>query len=308
MIRYPAPVVTTRSILVAVDFSPPSEVAARQALAIARRAGGRLVLAHAAAIPDEPEGLPPSMASTAQAYLDVLRARAADDRAQLGELADRLGGAGVEVSHVLVDGFADDAIVTAAADLGAELLVVGSHGRRGLGRVILGSIAERIVRNAAVPTLVARGAADAADGGFDRVLVATDFSEPADRGLDLALELAAPGATVDVAHFWQAPVLSRAHAADEVDATIGEIRGGLEQHARERGADALAARDTTRATVRYTVREGDTRDGIVDLARIAGCDLVVVGSHGKRGLRRLFLGSVAEWVVRHAPCSVLVAR
>lgn len=296
------------TIVVGVDFSPSSEVACRQALGVARRAGARMVLAHAAALPEQPEGLPASMADTAQAYLGVLRGRIAEDQRALGELGDRLGGQGVEISHVLVDGFPDDALVTAARELGAELIVTGSHGRRGLGRILLGSVAERVVRGATLPVLVARGAAEAADGGFHRILVATDFSESAERGFDLALALAAEGAAIELVHFWQLPSLSRAHAPEEVDATLAEIRAGMEQHGAERGAEALATRDTTRAQVRYSLREGDARDGIIDLARITGCDLVVVGSHGRRGLRRLLLGSVAESTVRHAPCSVLVAR
>jgi nucleotide-binding universal stress UspA family protein len=297
-----------KTIVVGVDFSPASEIACRQALALARKLGARLVLAHAAAIPQEPEGIPASMSSTAQTYLAVLRERIAEDQQALGELGERLGGGGVEVSHVLADGFADDALVDAARELSADLLVTGSHGRRGLGRLLLGSTAERVVRAAHCPVLVGRGATDTADRGYHRIVVATDFSEAAERGLDLALEVAAADATVDLVHFWQMPSLSRTHAAGEVDATVGEIRSGMEEHGRSRGDRALAARDTTRATVRYSLREGDTRDGLVDLARAAAADLVVVGSHGRRGLRRLFLGSVAEWTVRHAPCSVLVAR
>jgi nucleotide-binding universal stress UspA family protein len=280
-----------KTVLAGTDFSPASEVAARQALGVARRAGARLVLAHAAALPDE-----------------RLPASVADDRAQLGEIGERLRGQGAEISHVLVDGFADDALATAAHDLGADLIVTGAHGRRGLGRLLLGSTAERIIRIATVPVLVARGAPDAADGGFHRIVVASDFSEAGERGFDTALELAAPGATVDLVHFWQMPSISRAHAGGEVDATLADIRADAEEHGKRKGAEALASRDTSRATVRFQLREGDTRDGLVDLAKVSGADLIVVGSHGRRGLRRFLLGSVAESTVRHAPCSVLVVR
>jgi nucleotide-binding universal stress UspA family protein len=297
-----------RTILVGVDFSPISDVAAGQALGIARMHGARLVLAHAAALPEEPEGLPASMRSTADAYLKILRARVTEDQRALAELGDRLSGRGAEISQVLVDGHPDDAIVTAGHDLGADLIAVGSHGHRGLGRLLLGSIAERIVRTAVSPVLVARGAGDAADGGFRRILVSTDFSEAADRGLDLALQIAADDAVVELVHFWSLPSLPRAHAADEVDATLEEIRTELQSAGQLRGADALARRDAHGATVRYQLREGDPRDGIVEHARASSADLVVVGSHGRRGLRRLLLGSVAEAVVREAPCSVLVTR
>jgi len=300
--------VPIRTILVGVDFSPAAEVAGRQAIGVARRTGARVVLAHAAAIPEEPEGLPSSMAKTAHAYLTILRNRVAEDRVQLEQLVARLGTHGVDLSSSLVDGFADEALVTAARDLSADLLVAGSHGHRGLGRALLGGVVEHVVRMASCPVLVTRGAAEAADDGYKRVLVATDFSDPAERGLDLALEMVAAGGSVELVHFWQMPVVPRTHARDEVDATLAEVRAGMEQHGRQRGADALAARDTSRVQVRYALREGDTRDGIVDLARIAASDLVVIGSHGRRGLRRFKLGSVAEYTVRHAPCSVLVAR
>jgi nucleotide-binding universal stress UspA family protein len=290
-----------RTILVGTDFSPASDVACLQALGVARRCGARMVIAHAAAIPDKPEGVPDSMRSTAEFYLGALRERLATDRDQLDDLGERLSGQGVEVSHVLVDGFADEGLPTAAHDLGADLIVTGAHGRRGLGRLLLGSTAERVVRVATVPVLVARGSADAATGGFHRIIVATDFSEAAERGLDLALEVAAPDATVELVHFWQIPSLSRAHATDEVDATIADIRADMEEHGNRRGAESLASRDTSRAKVHYQLREGDTRDGIVDLAKVSGADLVVIGGHGHRGLRRFLLGSVADSTVRHAP-------
>lgn len=260
-----------RTIVVGVDFSAPSELACRQAVAIARRAGARVVLAHAGAIPEEPEGVPASMRATAEAYLKILRDRVADDHAALTELAGRLSGAGVEISQVLVDGFPDDALLAAAQDLGAELIVTGSHGRRGLDRVLLGSVAERVVRGAEVPVLVARGDAAAADGGFRTIVVGTDFSDAADRGLDLAVELAAPGAQIELVHFWAVPTLSRAHAADEVEATVGEIRSGKAQLARDRGAEAVAAR--AHAPIRYHDVEGDERDGLLAWAAERGADL-----------------------------------
>jgi nucleotide-binding universal stress UspA family protein len=296
-----------RTIVVGVDFSPASEVACRQALGLARLRGARVVLAAVAAIPDPPEGLPASMRATADAYLAILRRRVTEEQSELVTLGERLSGQGAEISHVLVDGHPDEALVTAATDLGADLLVVGAHGRRGIGR-ILGSVAEKVVRTAGCPVLVARGAADAADGGYRRILAATDFSDAADRGLDLALELVAGDGTVELVHFWSLPPLSRAHASDAVAEVLDDLGRGLQAEARRRGTDAVAARDGSRGTVRYQLREGDPRDGILDLAVAAGADLVAVGSHGRRGLGRLLLGSVAQAIVRHAPCSVVVTR
>ncbi|MCB9565199.1 MAG: universal stress protein [Kofleriaceae bacterium] len=297
-----------RTIVVGVDFSSESELGCRQALAIARRSGARIVLVHAAAIPDPAVGLPDSMRGTADAYLHVLRDRVTADQHALAELNARFAGQGAEISQVVVDGFADDAIPAAARELGADLLVVGSRGRRGLSRLLLGSVAERIVRAAEVPVLIARGAADAADGGFRRILVATDFSPAGEPALDVAFDVAAEGATIDLVHWWQVPSLSRAHAAEEVDATVAEIRAGVIEHGRRRAEESIALRDDASVTIAWHLREGDPQDGIQDWATGHDNDLIVVGSHGRRGLRRLILGSTAEATVRHATCSVLVAR
>lgn len=281
-----------KTIVVGVDFSAQTEGACAQALAIARHAGARIVLAHATALPDAPEGLPPSMASTAEAYLRILRGRAAGAQRELADLGERLGGQGAEISQVLLDGHADDALVTASAELDADLIVVGSRRRRG--------VATRVVRAAGCPVLVARGV----PGGYRKVCIATDFSAAAARALELARVVAVPEAELHLIHFWSVPPIPRAHATGEVDATVAEVRDGLARHGAALGAEAAA----TDPRLRFHLREGDAADGIVTFAVESGCDLVVVGSHGRRGLRRLLLGSVAEATVRDAPCSVLVTR
>lgn len=296
------------TIVVGVDFSDEAALASRLALAVARRAGARLVLVHAAAMPDAAYGVPDSMVGTRDAYLAILRDRVADDQRALGELRERLDGQGAEVSHLVIDGFADDAIGHTAEELGADLVVVGSRGRRGLSRLLLGSVAERVVRTSPVPVLVARGERDAADGGFRRILVATDFSAAAERGLALAREVAAADATIDLVHWWTVPQLSRAHATDEVDATLAEIRAEVTTAGERRCRAAIADVPAGGPSVRWHVVEGDAQDGVLEWATREGSDLIVVGSHGRRGLRRLILGSTAEAIVRHAPCSVLVSH
>ncbi len=279
-----------QTIVVGVDLSTRSELACRHALLVARRTGAKIVLVHATALPDQPEGLPASMRDTADAYLAILRKRAAGADRELAELAARLSGQGAEISQVLVDGFADDGLLAAATEVHADLIVtVGPH-------------AERIVRVAHGPVLVARGEPTA----YTKICVATDFTEAAEHALDLALALAPDDAHIDVVHFWDAPALPRGHATDEVDATVDEIRAGMVLHGNERGAATIAARGDARLS--YQLREGDPTEGIAAYAAAQACDLVVVGGHGRRGLRRLLLGSVAEATVRHAPCSVLVAR
>src|SRR5262249_25411100 len=122
-----------------------------------------------------------------------------------------LSADGIDTDGVLRFGLPDEVIADVAADLGAELTVVGTHGRTGFKRFFLGSVAERLIKRTQATALVVRGAAPdttaaPADGGYRRVLVATDFSDAAFAALEAAIALAAPRTPIDVVHAWQYPV------------------------------------------------------------------------------------------------------
>ena len=294
------------TIAVGADLSPSSQLAVAQAMSLARHDGARIVLIHVGIVPDVPEGIPPSMRETAARYRGVLLERLGVERAALEDLRQRLLGQGVEVSHVVVDGFADTAVADAARQAGADLVAVGTHGRTGVSRLVLGSVAEKTVRLAESSVLVARGAPDAAEGGYKRILVGTDFSPLAERAVERAVAAAAAGATIEVVHAWHVPLDLSAEGA--VAPALAELRESLDADATRAGAELVAAWKARGVTVRYAPIEAPASDALTHRAETTGADLVVVGSHGRRGLRRFFLGSVAEATVRHAPCSVLVAR
>lgn len=295
-----------KHILVGVDFSPGSLAAAVRAAEVAAHHGARLTLVHAATVPERPE-VPESMQSTADAYLTVLERRLAADRDRLQALREELAASGAEVSQVLVDRFADDALVEAATELGADLLVTGSRDRTGLRRWLLGSVAESVVRTAPCSVLVARPGDP--DRGFQRIVVGTDFSEQAELALDRALDLAAPGASLDLAHCFR--LAFPTEAPDDLPA-IGPdpttLHAQLSADALERGKRLLEDHGRADVTTRFSLRDDTPRHALCDLAEERQADLIVIGSHGRRGLRRALLGSTAEAVVRHAPCSVLVVR
>jgi nucleotide-binding universal stress UspA family protein len=273
---------------------------------IARRDGREVLLVHAEAAPALPDGFLARDPDAADAYLRGMKAAIAANHRALGELRERWAKSGVEVSQLIVDGHPDQALPKIAVEVGADLIVVGTHGRTGLARLFLGSVAEMVARLADRSVVVARG--DAPEGGYHRVVIGTDFSPLADRALDQGLALAASGARVELIHCWQvtpwltSPELSGAmtdRIRSEMIAELNQSGEALLARVKERRADL---------DLRLELLERPAAHGLDRYAKDVDADLVVVGSHGRRGLRRFLLGSVAEITVRHAPCTVLVAR
>ena len=298
-----------KKIAVGIDFSPESTLAARQAVAIARHVGAEVALVHAQLVVELPHvGVEPE--AQVRAALDTYRALLAreleESRARLAELRRSLAGQGVEISQALVEGATDEAVCAAAHELAADLLVVGTHGRTGLRWFFLGSVAQRVVRHSAVDVLVARREGAGA-GGFRRAMVATDFSPASLRALDRALELVAPGGSIDLVHCL--PFRPVGLWSEGVVAWDLELEAALEQNLKAQGEALLAPRRRPHGpAVAFHLLREPPAPGIVHWLETRPCDLAVLGSHGRKGFRRAVLGSVAEAVVRRAPCSVLVAR
>lgn len=283
-------------ILVPYDDSDTARLACTAAMRLARKSGAKVRLVHHLDMLEFPD---------AHGYGEPLR-RSAEDaaRAMLAQAQADLKGQGdeVETELRLENGRRLGAsIADAAAQWACDLVVLGSHGRRGIARVLLGSGAEQIVRESPAPSLVVRGSA--VPDGFGRILVATDGSETSLRALVTALQLAREHeASVRLFH----SVGELGYVGMEAGATAW-----VEQWA-QAGAQVLAdaaqmARSAGVAT--QTVLATDFVGLGTAVAREATAwqaDLVAVGTHGRRGLERLVLGSGAEQVMRESPVSVLV--
>jgi nucleotide-binding universal stress UspA family protein len=299
-------------VLVGVDFSPEADLAARQAVEVARHIGGDVVLAHCGETVELPELGDKATAAgrmAFEAYRAELAAGLAARRSQLGVLREQLSGPGAIVSQTMCEGFPDSALCRAGDEFEADLMVVGTHGRTGLRWFLLGSIAEQVVRQSSIDVLVARREG-AGRGGFERILVATDFSSTAEHALDRALELAAKGAQVDVVHFFGLRLPSQfvSGVPMALPGPPDQLEVEIAAAARERGEELVAPRRGAAVTLSFHVAPGTPIPGIVHRIEGAPYDLAALGSHGRRGFRRFAFGSVAETVVHRAACSVLVAR
>lgn len=189
------------------------------------------------------------------------------------------------------------AILRYAADLPADLIVMGTHGRSGVARARLGSIAEAVVRHARCPVLTVRPDASGGASAFREILVALDTADPIPPEAAWAARLAR--AYHARLHLLSVVAPSLLHPqASEASRRAHLGLGRLEGQLGSEGVPAVVSR----------VREGDPAAVIAETAEEIGADLIVVGSHGREGVRRALLGSVSETVIRHAPCPVFVAR
>lgn len=293
------------AIVLATDFSPQAEAAFVRALALAKRRHMELVVASADTtaelIPATPEP-ELAVATWSQLRADV----EAEEERLLAELLARAAAAEVTAHSVRAVGDPVDITIAAAREHGAELIVVGSHGRTGIKRFLLGSVAERIVRNAPISVLVARG-----DGTvpFASVLVASDFGPLAATALAQAQRLSAATARVTVVHAWHYPSGGWSLAAlGERSHAIEALESALTDPPRSRGEALVKAEADAGRTVGFRLLHGQAAEVVTDLATAEHADLIAIGTHGRHGVRRILLGSVAAAVVRHAACSVLVAR
>jgi nucleotide-binding universal stress UspA family protein len=142
-----------------------------------------------------------------------------------------------------------------------------------------------------------------------RVMVPTDFSAPADLALDYARDLAKQfGARVDLVHVFDDPFVSGAFVGDGTVMIPVETREALENQAREELARRHAAHASALPGSSTALLVGPPAKRIVEHAKENGADLIVMGTHGRTGLGHLLLGSIAERVVRTAPCPVLTTR
>lgn len=292
----------TGRVLVAIDLSPTSALALREANRLAKATGKILGMIHV--VPDfiDPTTLGPNGYLGAMPAMADVAERAREKIHEWALQASQEPGVELFVDQ----GAAATRIVERAENWGAELIVLGSQGHSGLAGLVLGSVARRVVHHAHCPVLVCR-----ANDGDGPVLAATDLSDPS---------LPAIGRAVSEAR-WRQAALSVIHVVDASAAVYAASAGGLfgltvplpPVDLREEVVEALT-NTLSEAMARFgasgepIVVYAHPAEAIVRCARERQARLVVVGTHGRSGLARMALGSVADAVVHDAPCSVLVVR
>ncbi len=292
---------TLGKVLVATDLGAAADEAIRQGDRWARATDAELIVCHVTGddapfwslLPvREAEQRARSVASASRAEL-LLQKR-------VREVTDR-----DDVRVITRMGRPDSEICSLADTLAPDLLVVGSRDLRGIDRLVAGSVAERVVRHASCPVLVARPSPDSGC-----VLAATDFSDPAAPALASAAKIASLiGAPLTLMHALDMTASSIMSAAVPFGGTVLPLpladQGAVREAATSMLREQLVKHRTEGETL---VDDGPPATAIIEAATRLAPRLVVLGTRGRTGLSRLALGSVAERVLGEVRCSVLVVR
>lgn len=227
---------------------------------------------------------------------EVLEQRAQETAAQGGALAGD-----IEVRSHAVPGPAAAALVERSRE--ADLLVTGSHSKRGVAEILLGSTSAQVATHAACPTIVVRPKA----ATNQRVAVAIDGSPEGGRALDFAFDEASRrGWTLRVIHAWDVHVVG--FDVDDSTYPAGGILDEVKDAETRLSSEVLSGhRDRyPDVTIEVHVARGHADRVVLDAS--GDCDLLVVGSRGHGGFASLLLGSVSHRVLHHADCSVAVVH
>jgi nucleotide-binding universal stress UspA family protein len=299
-------------ILCPTDCSEASRPAMRRALSLARWFGARVTALHVTPV------LPPPPADMTWArYVsltaDDVQAARRDAARAFERFMEPYLALDSPVDVKTVAGSSDTPwreITEQAKALPADLIVMGTHGRTGLDHLLMGSVAEKVLRRAPCPVIVVGGpdGHDAASPLFRRIVCATDLTPGSTATVETALAMARENlARLVLLHVVEDVRSNRSldvyRPVPETAALRRRLADRAEAHLFELGVGSHSFADVT-----VRVEAGQAWEEVVRVAEEERADLIVVGAHAGGALGRLFLGSTAHKIVCHAPCPVLVAR
>jgi nucleotide-binding universal stress UspA family protein len=288
-----------------VDFSGHSRLALDYATALARWYEAEVIAMHAMSVAMVPATIG-TFPATPPADMPLTREEVIRD---LVRFVRPVEAADVRTRTIVVSGNPARCILEQAAQIPASLIVMGTHGASGFERLMLGSVAEKVLRKAQCPVLVVTKHADAPSGApivFKRILCAVDFSPCSRRAVSYALSLAEEaGGALTLLHVIEG-------FDDEPPATshfnVPEYRLHLERSSVERLSELVPPETRAWCNCRTIVRGGKAHREILQFAKTEGADLIVLGVRGRGAVDLALFGSTTNQVVRGADCPVLTVR
>jgi nucleotide-binding universal stress UspA family protein len=285
-----------QSIVVGYDESESSTAALKEASVRIKNHGGKLHLVHAVYFDKEEFTIMPSQLET----------RFAD-----GTKLCRVAKAGIQeefglngsVESLICEGEPPQVIVETADGSKADLIVLGTHGRRGLKRLLMGSVTSQVVLNAKCDVMIVKKACTKCSGSYHSILVPFDGSVSSEKALLKACSLAKiDGAEVTVLY-----VIPRYEEMMDFFKTDA-VKKSLFLEGEKIVAAAKKLASDAGANIKAIVQEGHSSDKVIEIANAMKHDLIVMGTHGWRGVNKALMGSTAERVIALASCPVLIAK
>lgn len=282
---------TPRKLLCATDLTPNSDRAVDRALQLAGHWKASLLILHV--VDDTGLQREDFAARTRQAEAELER-----------QIKSHPGAAGLQVDTTVTHGNPADRILSRCDRQFIDALVTGIGEHAEIGRRLLGSTVDHVLRHALQPVLCVR---NRAVGPYRSMAIATDFSSPSREALDCALALF-PEAKATVVHAYE-DTLHGLLASDQVTGPLAERhKREMQEHVEKSMQDFIATARAVRSDLATALEIGAPEAALKRYIERFGPDLVVAGTHGRTGLRRAVIGSVAERLIATLPCDVLAVR
>ena len=295
-----------QKILFPTDFSRCAEQALAHAVFLAEKYGAEIHVLHVVTLfNDQPSIISDEITET------EVTIRKLEDIAekQLNKVVDAKGSDDMKIiTATKREVSAAPAILEYTSDYNIDLIVMGTHGRRGLGHLLLGSAAEEVVRLAPCPVFTIRELKEPKPVmQVNNILVPIDFSNHSQKALNYATEIAQSyNSRLQVLHIIEETM----HPAFSVTgkSSIFDLIPGIEDDCRKRTEKMLKAAVPDKVKSNIYIKGGRAASDIIKFAKENSTDLIVIATHGLTGLEHMLLGSVTEKVVRMAHCPVFTVK
>lgn len=296
-----------KRILCPTDHSEFSRHAFEQAVVLARWYGADITALHVYGVPMAMVAIAGEGTNVPVDHSAMAAAHFAGHLAEISRFIESASASGVKVDPLVVEGGVVDSILKQAESLETDLIVMGTHGRSGFERLLLGSVTERILRKAPCPVLTVPRRVTATTPRFKRILCPVDFSQPSTHALTYALSLAQEAdARLTVVHVVELQLEPDTYQYRLLN--VPEYRAQMVRAASEQMASALPAGVEAYCAIEQTVMTGKAYREILRLAGEQHADLIVMGVHGRSAMDLMVFGSTTQHIVRQASCPVLSIR
>lgn len=283
-----------KTIVTAYDGSEYSRAALIESSNWVKRHGGRIIMVHAVYFDEEEFSIAPEHR---------------EKRFELGknicyQTKETFSAEfGIDIESIVCEGEPPKVICNIAHEKKADIIAMGTYGRKGLKRLIMGSVTAKVIAGSPCDVLVVKKPCMECTGEYKSILVPFDGSEFSKKSLSRACELA----KIDGADLTVLYVIPRYEEMVEFFRTES-IKNSLYNEAKRilKEAETIAA--SNGVSIASTIQEGNAGDRIVDLSDGLKTDLIVMGTHGWKGVSKAVIGSTAERVIMNASCPILVVK